>query len=302
MLAQSAMPARTIWSLLKATWTEFQEDEVPREAAALSYYTIFSIAPLLLVLVAVGGLFLGERAARGEIVRAVQEFTGANAAEAIEELLANSRDARSGRMALIIGLGGLIIGASTASMHLKQSLNAIWELPRRKQEGFLGMLRTRFLSLTVILGVGFLLLASLVVSAIVSAFGAEIAERLRQGETMWRIADVTLSIALITLLFGMLYKFLPDIRIEWRDVWTGAFVTALLFVAGKLLLGFWIGQRSFESTWGAAASFAVLLVWIYYSSVIFFVGAEFTQVHAQRGGRAPKAWRNDEDGEADSSA
>ncbi|MFN2238241.1 MAG: YihY/virulence factor BrkB family protein [Thermoanaerobaculia bacterium] len=281
-------------TLLKQTLAEFQKDEVPREAAALSYYAIFSIAPLLLVLVALGGIFLGEKAARGEIVSAVEQFTGQSGAEAIEEMIVSSSDPDSGRIALLIGIGGLILGASTASMHLKQSLNAIWQLPRRKKEGFLGMVLTRAISLTVVLGVGFILLASLALSTVISAIGARITDRLQGGDIMWRVADVTLSVAVITLLFGMLYKFLPDLRIAWKDVWLGGFFTAMLFVIGKLLLGVWLGAKSFDSTWGAAASFAILLVWIYYSSIIFFFGAEFTQVHAKARGHAPEHWQEEE--------
>lgn len=292
------MPSPSAIHLVKETLTEFQKDEVPREAAALSYYAIFSIAPLLLVLVALGGIFLGEKAARGEIVRAVQEFTGQSGAKAIEEMIVNSRDPDAGRIALIVGIGGLILGASTASMHLKQSLNAIWQLPRRKKEGISGMVRTRAVSLMVVLGVGIILLASLAVSAVISAIGARITGRLLGGEIMWRVADIALSVLIITLLFGMLYKFLPDLRIAWRDVWSGALFTAMLFVIGKLLLGVWIGAKSFDSTWGAAASVAILLIWIYYSSIIFFFGAELTQVHAKASGRAPEPWQ-EEDSAAD---
>ncbi|HVR42886.1 MAG TPA: YihY/virulence factor BrkB family protein [Thermoanaerobaculia bacterium] len=279
------------FALLGAAWKEFQEDEAPQVAAALAYYTVFSVAPLLLVLIAVGGMVLGEEAARGEIVRAARDFIGTAGAEAVQDMVRNSRDPDSGRLAIGLGILGLLIGASTASMHLKQSLNVIWELPRRKIEGVRGMVRSRILSLAIVLTIGFLLISSMAVSAIIAAVGKHLAERLRGGELLWQVCDVLLSIVVITLLFAMLFKFLPDVRIEWRDVWTGAFFTALLFVIGKVALGIWIGRASFGSTFGAAASLLVLLVWIYYSSVILFFGAEFTQVHARAFGRAPAAWK-----------
>ncbi|HUP65916.1 MAG TPA: YihY/virulence factor BrkB family protein [Thermoanaerobaculia bacterium] len=266
--------------LLKEAFREFNEDRAPRVAAALAYYTIFSLAPLLLVLVAVGSIVWGEEAARGEVLVAAREFVGEAGAGAVQQMLSNSVDREAGRIALIVGIVGLILGASTASSHLKESLNIIWDLPPRRKEGILGTVRIRFFSLAVVLTIGLLLLTSLVVSAGVAAVGRNVTDRLRGGQFMWQVLDVVLSVAVITLLFALLFKYLPDRRIDWRHVWTGAFFTALLFVIGKLGLALWIGRGSFESTYGAAASFLILLVWIYYSSVIFFFGAEFTQVQS----------------------
>ncbi|MGH9456720.1 MAG: YihY/virulence factor BrkB family protein [Thermoanaerobaculia bacterium] len=285
--------ATRAWKLVRGTWREWREDDAPRVAAALAYYTMFSIAPLLLVLVAVAGIFLGDQAARGEIVGASREFIGRTGAEAIQEMVRGSSDPDAGRLALVIGVVGLIVGASSASMHLKESLNLIWDLPRRKVQGILGTLRMRVLSLAVVLTIGFLLLSSLAISALIAGLGKYLADRLRGGEVLWQALDVSLSIAVATLLFASLFKFLPDIRVEWRDVWTGAFFTALLFVAGKTAIAIWLGKRSLDSTYGAAASFMILLVWIYYSGLIFFLGAEFTQVHAKLAGRAPSAWKEE---------
>lgn len=282
--------------LLRETWREWQEDEVPRVAAALAYYTVFSIAPLLLVLVAVAGIVWSAEAARGEIVAGAGEFIGRSGAEAVQEMIRGSSERDAGLMAIGIGLLGLLIGASSAAMHLKQSLNIIWELPPRKTGGLLGTVRSRVFSLTIVLAIGFLLMSSLVVSTAIAAVGKHIAGRLRGGELLWQLLDVGLSVAVITLLFAGLFKFLPDVRIQWRDVWTGAFFTALLFVIGKVVLGIYIGRKSFDSTFGAAASFMVLLVWIYYSSLILFFGAEFTQVHAKAHGRSPQAWRDSASG------
>lgn len=285
----------SVMPLLREAWREFREDDVPRVAAALAYYTVFSIAPLLLVLVAVAGIVWSAEAARGEIVAGARDFIGQSAAEAIQEMIRNSSDRAAGFTAIGIALLGLLVGASSAAMHLKQSLNIIWELPKQKKGGIRGAIRTRFLSLTIVLAIGFLLLTSLVVSTGIAAVGKHVADRLRGGETLWQVLDIGLSVAVITLLFAMLFKFLPDVRLEWRDVWTGAFFTALLFVIGKVLLGWYIGSRSLDSTFGAAASFMILLLWIYYSSLILFFGAELTQVRAKALGRSPKAWREDEE-------
>ncbi|HEU5161659.1 MAG TPA: YihY/virulence factor BrkB family protein [Thermoanaerobaculia bacterium] len=282
-MSDRPVPDTTIsaWFLLREAWAEFQKDQAPSVAAALAYYTILSVAPLLLVLIAIGGLALGDDAARAEVVRGARQFVGPSGTRAIETMIEGSADRQTGRLALWIGIGGLLLGASSVATHLKESVNVIWDLPRSRATGFLTTLRERALSLVVVLAIGLLLFVSLGASAAIAAVGARVAERLRGGELTWQVADVLLSIAVNTFLFALLFKFVPDIRVRWRDVWTGAFFTSLLFVIGKVALALWLGKGSIGSTYGAAASFLILLIWIYYSSLIFFFGAEFTQVHAR---------------------
>jgi membrane protein len=274
---------RALFELLKETYRDWSEDKASRLAAALAYYTAFSVAPLLLITIAVAGLVFGREAAQGRIVDQLQGLMGP-AAGAIETSLANSQDKNAGALSTIIGLATLVWSASSLFGQLQEALNTIWEVTPDPNAGILATLKRRFLSMTMVLGVGFVLLVSLVITASVSAVGAFFGDLLPGGAFLWQIANFVLSFAVVTLLFAAIYKVLPDVTVAWSDVWIGSAVTALLFTVGKLLIGLYLGHASIGSTFGAAGSLLVFLVWVYYSAQILFFGAEFTQVYARRYG------------------
>lgn len=271
-------------SLFKNTWTEFTEDKAQRLAASLAYYTIFSITPLLLIAIAIAGLAFGKSQAQAQIVEQLRNLIGGAGAHAIEEMLTNAAKPKQGTVAIIVGFATLLFGAAGVFGQLKDALNTIWNLEPKKEGGIMAMIKARFLSFAMVLGVGFLLLVSLVIDTAVSAMGRFAADHLPGGQALWQVLQLAISFVVITFLFAMIFRFLPDIRIEWRDVWFGAGFTALLFVIGKFGLGLWLGKKSVGSAYGAAGSLVVLLLWIYWSTSILFFGAEFTQVYARTHG------------------
>ena len=284
---------RDALNLFREAAKEFSDDNVPRLGAALAYYTLFSVAPLLLVVIAIAGIVFGREAARGEIFAQMRGLIGASGAEAVQSLVASAAKPKTGVIAMVIGVATLLLGASGVFGELKGALNTIWEIPPRPSGGIFGMIRERFLSMAMVLGVGFLLLVSLVLDTAVAAFAKFAGRRLPGGEALWHTIELALSFAVITVLFAMIFRFLPDTRIAWRDVWFGAAFTALLFVVGKFVLALYLGKKSVSSSYGAAGSLIVLLLWVYYSAQILFFGAEVTQVYARRHGsllgRPPRA-------------
>jgi membrane protein len=246
---------------------------------------MFSIAPLLLIAISVAGLIFGEEAARGQVVTQIQGMVGREGGEAIEGAIQNASKPSTSILATIIGLATLFLGASGVFGQLKDALNTIWEVKPKPGRGILATIKERFLSFTMVLGVGFLLLTSLVISAALAALGTFMSGLLPGLDILWQVVNFVISFAVVTLLFALIYKVLPDVKIAWRDVWIGAAVTALLFTIGKFLLGLYLGNASVGSAYGAAGSLLVILVWIYYSAQILFFGAEFTQVYAKRQGR-----------------
>ena len=283
---------RGVARLLQEVYAEWSADNVPRLGAALSYYTVFSIAPLLILSIAVVGLAFGKDAARGQVMGQVQGLLGRQAAAAIQSMIAHSRSLRSGILATVIGIATLLVGASGAFTELQRSLNEIWDAPQRRDGGWWKVIRSRFLSFTMVLGTGFLLLASLLVSAALSAISGYADHLLPTAVSRYTLFGLHagLSFAVITLLFAMIFKTLPDVPTSWRDVWIGAGLTASLFTVGKFLIGLYLGRASVTSAYGAAGSLIVFLLWVYYSAQILYVGAEFTQVYARRyGSRAREA-------------
>ena len=269
------------WKLLKDTFSGWREDGVSQHAAALAYYTVFSLAPLLVIAVAVAGLAFGQEAAQGEIVGALGGMLGHDAASAIEEMVAAARKPSSGIIAGVAGVAALVFGATGVFAQLQESLDAIWEVKPKPDRGFKGLLKARFLSFTMVLGIGFLLLVSLAVTAALSALGDWMGSSLPVPELAMQAINVVLGLAVTTGLFAAIYKVLPDVEIGWRDVWVGAAVTSLLFTLGRLAIGVYLGKSGVSSAYGAAGSFAVILIWVYYSSQILFFGAEFTRVWAE---------------------
>lgn len=274
---------KAIFGLLKQTAKEWSEDKVPRLGAALAYYTVFSIAPLLIIAISVAGLVFGSKAASEQISTQLSGLMGDTAAKAVEEMVKGATNKESGIIGTIIGLATLLFGASGVFGQLQDSLNTIWGVAPKPGRGIMGTLKDRFLSFTMVLGVGFLLLVSLAVSATLSGIGTYI-EALGMPKLVFQTINLLVSFGVITLLFAAIYKVLPDVEIQWRDVWVGAAATALLFTVGKFLIGLYLGQSSTASSYGAVGSLAVLLIWIYYSAQILFFGAEFTQVYANEYG------------------
>jgi len=260
------------FSLFKEAWTEFSKDKAQRLAAALAYYTLFSIAPLLLIAIAIAGLIFGRSQAQEAIVAQLRTLMGDAGARAITEMLASAAKPKTATFAIVIGVVTLLVGAAGVFGQLKDALNTIWEVEEKKGGGIVGFIKGRFLSFAMVVGVGFLLLVSLIIDAALALL----------DKALWQPVQLIVSFGVITVLFAMIFRFLPDIRIKWRDVWFGAAFTSLLFVIGKFALGLYLGKSAIGSSYGAAGSLVVLLVWIFWSANILFFGAEFTQVHARR--------------------
>lgn len=276
---------RTIWELLKQTGQEFSDDKAPRLGAAIAFYTALSIAPLLLAVVGIAGLIYGDQAARGEIANQISALVGREQAEVLETALARSVSPTGGILATVIGIVVLLFGATGLFAELQGALDTVWNAkPEQESHGIWGYLKDRLLSLSMVGGMAFLLLVSLVFSAFLSAFGNALEDWLPYSSVWLRLANCVVSILLTSLMFAMIFKILPHVRVDWRDVWIGAFVTALMFNAGKYLIGLYLGRASIGSTFGAAGSFVVFLVWVYYSTQILLFGAEFTQVYTMKFG------------------
>ncbi len=272
-------------ALLKRTASEWIRDNAPSRAASLSYYTVFSLAPLLLIAVAMAGLVFGHDAVRSELGKQLEDLVGVASANAIQDMMASAHQKGTGILASVAGGALLLVGATGAFVELQDALNSMWDVDKRKTSGVWALVRARLLSFAMIGVIVFLLLASLVVSAVLAALGRFAEQTLPGGELVAHGVNFVVSLAVIAVLFAAIFKVLPDVRIAWRDVWLGAGVTALFFVAGKLLIGLYIGKSSVASSYGAGGSFAVLLIWVYYSAMIVLFGAEFTQVQARsRGG------------------
>ena len=276
---------RALWRLVREAVSAWSDDYAPSMGAALAYYTLFSVAPLLLIVISVAGLVFGEDAARGEIMEQLQGLIGSDSAKAVESLLQSVNKPAKGVVGTVVGLLVLVIGATTVFGELQDAMDRIWRTKPPPSGGIVNLLRTRLLSLGLVLGIGFLLMVSLVVSAALAALGRWWSPWL--GEGLLLLADTLnfiVSLALMTVIFAQIYKWLPRVRLAWRDVWIGAAITSLLFTVGKTLIGYYIGRSGIASTFGAAASLVVLLVWVYYSAQIFLLGAEFTRAYAVRYG------------------
>jgi membrane protein len=284
----------TIGSMLRQTVFDWIDDKAPQLGAALAFYTALSIAPLLVISLGIAALVFGQEAARGGVQEQMQFLVGDQGAKAVEEMIANANNTGKGVIATGLSVVILLVGASGVFGQLQQSLNEIWKVQPKAGRGIVDIIRDRFLSFVMVLGTAFMLLVSLLLSAALSSL-----ESVTNGlpeSMLWisRLAHAGVSFLVITLLFAMMYKYLPDAKIAWRDVWLGGAITALLFTIGKFAIGLYLGHSSMASSYGVAGSFVVLLVWVYYSAQILFLGAEFTQVHATRRGRRIVAAENAE--------
>jgi len=260
------------------------EDKVPRLGAALAFYSVLSIAPLVLISLAVAGYVFGREAAQGELIGQLRGLVGPQGAKAIEAMIASASEPKGGIIATLTGIATLLFGASGVFGQLQDAMNTIWEVQPKPGRGVLGVIKDRFLSFAMVLGTGFLLMVSLILSAALAAmfsFAGGLAPGL--GPVL-QVANTLVSFAVVGVLFALIFKLLPDVRIAWRDVWVGALLTTVLFMVGKGLIGLYLGRSGLGSAYGAAGSLVALLVWIYYSAQIVFFGAEFTKVYANRYG------------------
>lgn len=263
----------------------WSDDNAPSMGAALSYYTLFSIAPLLLIVIAVAGLVFGEQAARGEVMDQLSGLLGTQGAMAVEDLLKRVNRPEEGGWAAVIGTVVLLVGATSVFAELQNSLNRIWKAPPRTGpvwDGLLTLVRRRLLSLGLILGLGFLSMVSMVASAALAALSRWWTPWLGDFLLLAEVLNATLAYALITVLFAVIYKWVPDVPVRWRDVWVGALITAALFSLGKTLIGLYIGRSGVSSAYGAAASLVVMMLWVYYSTQVFLMGAELSWAFAKR--------------------
>ncbi len=278
------------YSLLKQTFQEWLQDKVPQLGAALAYYTVFSLAPLILVLLAVIGVLFRDDpgGAWNKITQQMSYFLDPSALQVVQEIAQKASQPGKSMIATIIGVALALFGASGVFGQLQDALNTIWGVKAKPTRGIWGFLRARFLSFAMVAGICFLLLVSLAIEALLKGFSRYVQSMLPGGIVIAVTVYLVFDFAVVVLLFAMIFKFLPDVKIQWRDVWIGAFMTAILFGIGKWLLGFYLGSGAAGSAYGAASSLITLLLWVYYSSQILLFGAEFTQVYAARAGRELK--------------
>lgn len=281
---EAGRPAgRRALSIAKQTLNEFLGHQPFQMAAALSYYMLLSLAPMLLVVVGIAGLVFGHEASSGQLVHKLQTVVGRQSAAAIQSILAHASKPGSGIVSTAVGVVMLLIGASSVFVQLQTDLNRIWNVTPSSSRGMIGaFLRGRLLSLAMVLSLGFLLLVSLLVSAVISGLHNYLAHLFPGAVLMLSLVNEGVSLGLITAIIAMIFYFLPDAAVAWRDVWAGAFITSLLFTVGKYLIGLYLGNAGISSVYGAAGSLVVLMIWVYYASLIFFLGAEITRVYAAR--------------------
>ncbi len=275
---------RDILKLLERAVASWSEDNAFRLAAALAYYACFSLAPLLIIAIAIAGSVLGPKAAQGEVIGQIQALIGSRGALAIQMMLENANKPGAKLTASALGIVSLVFGATGVFVSLQDGLNTVWQVKQKPQNFIVGFIRNRIHTFTMVLGIAFLLLVSLVISAAIAAVGTFFDDQ--YGVTIiWQGINSLVSFAIVSVLFAMIFKYLPDVYIRWRDVIMGSVITAALFTAGKLAIGAYIGRGSFTSVYGATGSLVVILAWVYYSSLILFLGAEFTRVYADRYGK-----------------
>ncbi|MGN6267498.1 MAG: YihY/virulence factor BrkB family protein [Ginsengibacter sp.] len=278
---------KRLWDVLKKSFKGFSNDRITKMSSSLSYYTIFSMAPLLIIIISLSGLFLGQDAAEGKIYDQLSNFIGSNAASQLQTMIQNASLSGKSKFAAIIGIATLIVGATTVFAQIQDTINYIWGIKPKPKKGWLNFLKNRFLSFSVIIGLAFLLLVSLTLSTIVDTFSASLKAHFPQiTVVLLYVINTVITLLLTTLIFGTIFKVLPDAKIRWRDVITGAITTAVLFMLAKFGISFYISKSNVGSTYGAAGSLVILLLWVYFSAMILYFGAEFTKAYAVEFGAA----------------
>jgi membrane protein len=273
------------WKILRQTATEFMDDEALRLSAALSYYAAFSLAPLLLIAIAVAGSVLGDEAVRGQLDDQLRGSLGRAGATALQDMIAHARKPEKNVVASVVGVAMLLFGAGGVFGQLQDALNTVWGVKRRSGRGWKGLLKDRFLSFAMVLGTGFLLLTSMIASAVLQGLSDYVGSILSLPPAVWAVISAVVSFLIIAALFAAIFKLLPDVKIAWNDVFLGAVFTAALFTIGKFVMGWYLGREATASAYGATGALAIVLLWVYYSSIILLFGAEFTQVAAMQRGR-----------------
>jgi membrane protein len=273
-----AMNLKALWAVVKDAGQQWLNDKAPRLGAALAYYTVFSLAPLLVIIIALVGLVFGQEAAQGQISAQMTGLVGPEGGKAIEAMVKSASEPRNGILGTVLGLIMLVFGATGVFGQLQDALDTIWDVKPKAGRGLWGIIRDRVLSFSMVLGIAFLLLMSLVVSAALTATMSLFGD-FKSG-IIGQVITTAIDLTVVTGLFAMIYRFLPDAKIAWKDVWFGAIVTSVLFAIGKLAIGLYLGSSGVASGFGAAGSLAVLLVWLYYSAQIFLFGAELTRSYA----------------------
>jgi membrane protein len=270
------------WRFVKDVVLQWIDDEPFLLASSLSYYTLFSLTPLLVIAIAVAGIFFGQEAAQNQIVTTIGGMIGPESARAIQDMIENASDEQAaGIISSVLGTVTLLIGAGGVVGQLQTSLNKVWGVEAKTEGGVWLLIRQRFISFAMVLAVGFLLLVSLIVSALLTAFSQFMGGMAGDSSLVSHLLDIAFSLAFVTMLFAMIYKFVPDVQTQWQDVWIGAALTSVLFTIGKFLIGLYLGSSGIASAYGAAGSIVTILLWVYYSSLIFLLGAEFTERYAR---------------------
>lgn len=278
---------KDLWSILKDSFNGFIDDNAMRLSASLSYYTLFSLAPMLLIIISLGGIFFGREAVQGQVYNQINGLIGSDAAKQVQEILKNAQKSGQSVWAAAVGVITLLIGATGTFAEIQDAINGIWGLKPKPKNGIIKYLMTRFLSFSLIISLGFLLLVSLVVNAVLNAFSQK-AELLFSDATIYIFWVINLFVvwAVIALLFTIIFKVLPDGKIKWKDAFAGAGFTSLLFMIGKYAIGLYLGNSSVGTTFGAAGSVVIILLWVYYSALILYFGAEFTKAYTNFYGRS----------------
>jgi membrane protein len=276
---------KQVWEAIKESFSGFSDHKVPKLSASLAYYTVFSLGPLLIVIIFICSIFLGREAVEGTIYGQIQGFVGADAAKQIQDIIKNASISGKGGLAATIGIITLLIGATSIFGEIQDSINSIWGLKAKPKLGIMKLLMSRLLSFGMIASLGFLLLVSLAATSVVEGIGNRLKALLPDVTVvLFYIINLVLTLAVVSVLFAIIFKVLPDAKIKWKNVWAGAIATGILFMIGKFAISFYIGKSNVGSTYGAAGSLVILLIWIYYSSMILYFGAVFTKVYALKKG------------------
>jgi membrane protein len=272
---------KKIWKVIKDSFSGFSDDKVTKLSASLAYYTVFSMGPLLILIISLCGIFLGREAIEGQVYQQLEGFMGKDTASQLQDIIKNAAISGKGPVAVIIGAVTLLIGATTVFGEIQDSINTIWGLKPKPKRGWLKMLQNRFLSFSVIISLGFILLVSLAVTSLVDGLNDALMRRFSDiSVIIFYVVNQVITLAVISFIFGVIFKVLPDAEIKWKDVMLGSIVTGILFMIGKFGISFYISTSDVGSTFGAAGSLVVLLLWTYYSSLILYYGAEFTKAYA----------------------
>ena len=276
---------KTIFQILKKTFSGFMDDKAMKLSASLSYYTVFSLGPVLVIIFSVVSLAFGKAAVEGKVYAQIKDLVGESAALQVQEIIASVKGTHATTTGAIIGFVALFIGATGVFTEMQSSINFIWSVRAKPKKGWLKFIINRLLSFSLVLGLGFLLLVSLIVNALLTLLNQKLLRRFPDfNPDYFHAANTIIIIAIISLLFAVIYKILPDAVISWKDAWIGSLFTAILFLLGKFIIGYYLGKANLGVTYGAAASVVIILTWVYYSAVILYFGAEFTKIYALHSG------------------